>query len=95
MGEGPAATATLQPDGDGGTVPHGLRQSARLPRRWGRVLFSFGRDGTARRGHLDQAQEPPGAGWVLRRWGICAEVLSVLAPHPPSAAHARNETGHD
>lgn len=29
---------------------------------------------------------------VFKRKGISSEVLSVLAPHPPSAAHARAET---
>ena len=30
-------------------------------------------------------------GWDCRRTGIYAEVLSVLAPHLPGVAHARND----
>jgi hypothetical protein len=47
---------------------------------------------TARRGHLDQVQEPSGREEFSGAGGIYAEVLSVLTPHPPSAVHARNDT---
>lgn len=45
-------------------------------------------------GCVDQADEPMEVGGAVSQASeeISGEVLSVLAPHPPSIAHVRNDT---